>query len=346
MSSKVSIIIVNWNGKQHLETCLSSLSKQDYQTIEIILVDNASSDDSVAFVQTQYPKVKIIQNNQNLGFAEGNNVGFGHATGEYVLFLNNDTRVMPDFLSKLLSPFHQEPKLGAVQSKILLMDEPNTFDSVGAFLTHTGFLYHYGVAKPDSKKYDHFIKIYSAKGACMLWRKSVLDEICLEGKPFDKKYFAYFEETDLCHRCWLAGYHIMYVPDSVVFHKVGATSTTMNNGFIQFHSFKNRIHSYLKNLEVSNLVKMLPVHFLFCQIFAIASICMGKLNVAIGIEKAIWWNIQQFSSTLKTRRYVQTKIRKVSDKVLYKHCYKKVKLSYYFFLLFDLKRYEDPEITS
>ena len=247
MQARVSIIIVNWNGLRWLTDCFTSLYKQNYINFEIIFVDNASKDGSVSWVKKHYPDTKIIVNSENLGFAGANNVGYRKAKGEYVLFLNNDTRVTKNFLTELVNVLESDTLIAGAQSKILLMDKPDIHDSVGAFLTPTGFLYHYGFGRKDQAKYNKQINLYTAKGACMIFKADVLNRVAINGNIFDPDYFAYFEESDLCHRIWLAGYRIVYAYTSVIYHKMGATSSSMNNSFIQYHSFKNRIRSYLKN---------------------------------------------------------------------------------------------------
>src|SRR5258706_13417668 len=185
MSSLVSIIIVNWNGLRWLSDCFGSLAKQNYKQYEIVFVDNASKDGSVAWVKKHYPKTKILVNKENLGFADANNVGYRNAKGKYILFLNNDTRVTKTFLSELVGVIQEDKTIGGAQSKILLMDHPDTHDSVGAFLTPTGFLYHYGFGKKDQKKYDKQMDLYTAKGACMMFRKDVLKQVEIHGDIFD-----------------------------------------------------------------------------------------------------------------------------------------------------------------
>jgi GT2 family glycosyltransferase len=345
MKSQVSIIIVNWNGQQYLKTCLPVLFKQAYKSIEVIVVDNASTDDSVSYLQTEFPQVKIVQNSENLGFAEANNKGYQHATGEYILFLNNDTQVTSSFLIELLAVFRQDPQIGAAQSKLLLMDKRTTLDSVGGFLTWSGFLYHYGFAKKDGPSYQHQIDLYFAKGACMMFRKEVIEAILVDDELFDHRYFAYFEETDVCHRVWLAGYRIVYAPKSVVYHKMGGTSKNIQSGFIQFHSFKNRLCSHLKNLGSVNLFIMLPIHFLFIQAFALFSIFINRNFVLlVAIERACIWNLLNLSDTLKKRRYIQHHLRKVSDQAIMSHIFKPIRLSYYYHLFMNLRGYQDIEI--
>jgi len=282
----VSIIIVNWNGMRWLPDCFGSLAKQNYANYEVIFVDNASKDDSVAWVRTHYQKTKIMINRENLGFAGANNVGYRKAKGKYVLFLNNDTRVTKTFLSELVKTVESDPVIAGVQSKILLMDHTDTHDSVGAFLTPTGFLYHYGFGKKNQKKYDKQINLYTAKGACMMFRKEALDKVTIDGNIFDPDYFAYFEESDMCHRVWLAGYRIVYAYTSVIYHKMGATSSSMNNAFIQYHSFKNRMRTYLKNFGTLWLWTILPIHLLMCELYAIMSFVRGNFALGWAIERA------------------------------------------------------------
>jgi len=154
-------------------------------------------------------------------------------------------------------------------------------------------------------------------------------EVAIDGNIFDPDYFAYFEETDMCHRVWLAGYRIVYAHKSVIFHKMGATSSSMNNTFIQYHSFKNRIRSHLKNFGALWLWTILPVHLLFCELYAIVSYVRGNWALGWSIERAYWWNIRNFSATLRQRKYVQTHIRRVSDSHIASHILKRPPLSYY-----------------
>jgi hypothetical protein len=341
MNELVSIIIVNWNGLRWLSDCFGSLVKQDYQNYEIIFVDNASKDESVAWVKKNYPKTKILINKENLGFSDANNVGYRIAKGKYVLFLNNDTRVTTTFLTELIKVVESDPKIGGAQSKILLMDHPDTHDSIGAFFTSTGFLYHYGFGAKDNLKYDKQIDLYTAKGACMMFKKSVLKKVEVDGNILDPAYFAYFEETDMCHRVWLAGYRIVYAYKSVIFHKMGATSSSMNNAFVQYHSFKNRINSYLKNLGSVQLWRTLPIHLLFCEFFSVASFFQGKFKLSYNVQKAIVWNLMRLSATMRHRRYIQTNIRKISDDQLWETVLKKTKLVYYWNLSQGKTNYEE-----
>ncbi|MBU1327492.1 glycosyltransferase family 2 protein [Patescibacteria group bacterium] len=271
----------------------------------------------------------MVINKKNLGFADANNVGYRKAKGEYILFLNNDTKVTKTFLAELVRVLEKDSSIGGAQSKILLIDHPDTHDSVGAFLTPTGFLYHYGFGKKDSPKYDKEIELFTAKGACMMFKKEVLDTVAIDGNIFDPDYFAYFEESDLCHRVWLAGYRIVYAYKSVIYHKMGATSASMNNAFIQYHSFKNRIRTYLKNLQIRSMIPMIFIQSILTEGFSFFSLVRGNIQLAWAIQRALYWNITHLHETLKLRGIVQTKIRRVSDKDLAKRIVYKPSLSYY-----------------
>ena len=269
----VSAIVVNWDGKHYLVDCLGSLANlKTKHLLEIIVVDNGSKDGSVAYLTSQIPKfkkrkinLKIIENKKNLGFALANNQGFEKARGDLILFLNNDTKVSRDFLHPLVEALVKSSKIGAVQPKILYYDKLK-FDSTGSFFTNTGVLFHRGHQQKDKGQFEKKGRIFSMKGACMLFKKNVLDKVGL----FDEDFFAYFEETDLCHRVWLSGYEILYVPQSEIYHKVGGSTSKVGAPFIQYHSFKNKISTYQTNFEIKTLLCLIPIHLILCFAAAMA----------------------------------------------------------------------------
>lgn len=325
---KVSIIIVNWNGLSHLKKCLPALNKVNCSNYEVIIVDNNSNDGSLEFIKKYYSNFKLIKNNTNLGYTGGNNAGYKKALGEYILFLNNDTYVSKNFVSEMVKVLESENDIAGVQAKILSMDHPRKLDSIGAFLTNSGFLYHYRYLQEDLSKFDNEIYLYTAKGACMLFRKSIIEKVGL----FDKDFFAYFEETDFCHRIWLAGYKIKYAPKAVIHHKIGGTANNMDNAFIQYHSFKNRINSYLKNLGTLELLKILPVHLILCELAAFSFIIKGRPDLFVSISRAIIWNLTNLPKTLKKRSIIQNTIRKKPDSELMPVIKKSPAIRYYYYL--------------
>lgn len=342
VSSLVSIIIVNWNGKENLKECLASLAKISYSPYEIIVVDNGSTDGSVEEIEKRYEDIKILRNKENLGFAEGNNVGYQKSEGKYILFLNNDTIVTPRFLDELVNFLEKNPQVGAVQSKIVF-HRPGTvlhgkINSVGSFLIGSGFLFHQGYGKdPDNPKYNHSREIFSVNGACFLVRRKVLEKIGV----FDTDYFAYFEESDLSQRIWLAGYKIYYDPNGLIYHKGAQSAQKLPVSFIQYHSFKNRLCTYLKNFSLKNLLKIFLPHLLFCEAASIAYLITGKPSYTFAIQKAIFWNIFNLKKTLQKRRKIQEEIRQTLDDKFILRLSKKVRLSYYRFL--SAGRLEDYE---
>ena len=329
IKSLVSVIIINWNGKDYLKNCLGSLERISYKKKEIIVVDNGSDDGSVKFLRNKYPKVKIITNSSNLGFSRANNQGIKKARGEYILFLNNDTKVTKNFLDILVNKLSSDDQMGACQPKILHMEKEGRLDSIGSFLTYTGFLFHYGFEAKDSKKLNKEIKLFSGKGSCLLFKKKVLDRIGY----FDEDFFAYFEETDLCWRLWLAGYNLLYIPEAVVFHKTWGTARKLPIKLINYHSFKNRISSLSTNLETKNLLIILPIHILICLLISFYYLFRRKRSISLSIIRALGWNIRSYRKIIKKRAYVQAKVRRVLDSEIFPVILKKPDLKYYSFIL-------------
>ncbi|MEK7092694.1 MAG: glycosyltransferase family 2 protein [Patescibacteria group bacterium] len=321
---KVSIIIVNFNKKQLTLDCLKSLSKITYPNFEVIVIDNNSQDESVSTISQKYPKVKQIINPTNLGYVGGNNVGINTANGDYFLILNNDTKVTPSFIEPLIKDFKKYPDLGIVQSKMLIMDKPTLLDNVASYLTSTGFLYHVGYLEKDKPEFKIYREIFAAKGACMLIRKEVL-----RLGAFDDEFWCYFEETDLCWRAWVMGYTVGFEPKSIIYHKMGATSSNLKSAFVHYHSFKNRIRTIIKNPTNSTLACMLPIHLAGCLALSFYFLVSGQIKGAGAIVRAVFWNLKNLDATLLLRSKVQ-KARRASDKEIFSVTLKNPSLSFYF----------------
>ncbi len=338
MKNFISIIIVNFNGRKWLTRCFDSLNKQTYKNYEIILVDNASKDSSVKFIKRNYPATKIIVNKQNLGFAEGNNIGYKISKGDYILLLNNDTYVEKDFLKNFVEAFEQIPNLASVQSKIVLMDNPNKLDMAGAYWTDLSFLYYFGYGKnANLSKYNKPMPFFSNKGASMMIKREIIENIGL----FDKDFFNYYEETDFCHRAWLAGYECWYWPKAVVHHAMGGTSTEFDNAFIQYHNFKNKLLSFLKNFEKKSLITIIPIYLFVNFILSVFWLMQGKYRHFFLLYKAIWWNLTNFRRILKKRGTIQS-YRKRTDKEIFRLTKTNPKLNYYIYLFNgNLNAYEN-----
>jgi GT2 family glycosyltransferase len=301
---KVSIIIVNYNGGKVFKECLESLKEIQYPNYELIIVDNDSSDGT--------EKLSNIRNKKNLGFAGGNNRGVKEAKGKYILLLNNDTKVTVSFLNVMVAKMEKEKEIGVLQPKIYLMDKPRYLDNAGSFLTRIGLLQHWGFMQKDSREFASERQIFSAKGACMLIRREVIEKIGL----FDDDFISYFEESDFCWRVWLAGYKVLYYPRAVIYHKVGFTSKRMNQMSVTLISSRNRIASLFKNLSTINLFLILLPHILFLSALGFYYLFRLKHKSAWTCYGAIWENSLNFNTLLVKRRKTQ-KLRVKSDKDLF-----------------------------
>ena len=233
---KVSIIIVNYNGKELLQKCLDSLLKVNYDNFEIILVDNNSTDGTVELVTKNYPSLIIIKLDSNKGFAEPNNIAAKISNGKYLLFLNNDTVVTPNFISEMVKVMETDKKIAVCQS--LLLKPDGSVDSSGDFIDHLGVVYN------SKTKIDEIREVSSARGASMLVRSDIFEK--LDG--FDQKFFITFEDVDLCWRSWILGYRVLIIPTSIVYHEGGITIKKIKSE-IAFHGFKNQLAMKITNFE-------------------------------------------------------------------------------------------------
>lgn len=299
----VSIVIINWNGGDVFRSCLTSLKKLKYKDYELIVVDNGSTDGT--------QELATIKNKENLGFANGNNQGYEKSHGKYIWLLNNDTLVKPDTLTTMVKYLDQNPKVAVIQPKIRIMDKPELLDNAGSFLTRSGFLEHRGYLQHDGQEYNQVRDIFSAKGACMLIRKAVIEKVGL----FDPDFGSYFEETDFCWRVWLTGYKIRYYPLTEILHKVGYTSKRMDPVGTNYASFKNRLCSLIKNLEYKNFYVII-IHLILIKALAIYYLLRLQFDKSMMVWRAIWWNVVNLNNTLRKRNFVQ-KLRTKSDSEIF-----------------------------
>ena len=335
---KVSFIILNWNGRKWLEQLLPTVTKVAYPNTEVIVVNNGSTDDSVGFLKKHYKDIKVIELEKNVGYAKANNIGVSKAKGEYVLLINNDTKVTPTFLNPLVEDL-KDSSIGAVQPQIRSMIYPKLLDSVGSYFTCTGFLYHFGYMKPwNKKKYQDKLFAYSIKGACFLMRKK--EYLKLGG--LDEDFVCYVEETDLCHRVWLSGKKVLYDPRSVMYHWGGGDMQIMTKDeTTMYRSFRNRFLSYVKNLSVVELFKIIPVLFVFSEIFVVMSIVKGEFRRAFGAQIGILSVLFYLPKTLQKRKFIQKNIRKVSDREIKRYVYQNPRFSYYYHFFNNPGGYKD-----
>lgn len=311
---RVSMIIPTYNGRGLVLACLRSLARQTYPAVEVIVVDNGSSDGTAEAVRSEFPAVQVIENPTNLGFVGGCNRGAAAATGALLLFLNNDTVHDPSFLSELVRVFEEDPDCGLCASKILLQSNPQYLDAVGASMTASGFLTHVGLYAVDRRQFDAVQHIFSPKGVSMLISRRLFERL---GR-FDDTFFAYFDESDLAWRVWLSGHTVRFAPRSVVHHASTATASRLPAPVVIFHGYKNRIRSLIKNLGLSRLTVTLPIHLGLCGALAILHMVRGRGRTALAILRAIGWNVRHLDATLVQRRHVQGELRRRPDRALFR----------------------------
>ena len=256
--AKVSVIIVNYNGRHLLEELLESLAGQTYPANEIILVDNASDDDSVAYVGQHFPDVKIISLKTNTGFSGGNNAGVENAIGEYIALINSDTRVDEQWLAELVRVLDADDSIGAAVPKIYLASSHPKIDQAGAEFNNLGNVWGRGSYEIDEGQFDAVVEVPALTGCSAIVRRQAL-----HGEPlFDARLFMYHEELDLTFRLRSRGYSIMYVPTSIVHHKLMDSvkrTTDHPRLFQQFYCNRNRVKILAKYYPLSVLLGSLPL---------------------------------------------------------------------------------------
>lgn len=235
-----SVIIPNWNGAQFLPTCLDALAGQIYTPIEIIIVDNASTDGSQALVAERYPAVRLIELPENRGFTGACNAGIQAARGEYIALLNNDTEVKPDWAEAVVGAFERHADVGAVASKMLLFDKRDHIHTAGDFFTVDGRAGNRGVWQRDTGQFDDEAFVFSACGGSAVYRRVMLEQVGL----LDDDFFFSGEDVDLGWRAQLMGWRCLYTPDAIVYHHLSATGGGVT---ASYYDGRNLIYILVKN---------------------------------------------------------------------------------------------------
>jgi len=247
----VSVIVVNYNGRHLLGDCFHSLTQQTYSNYEIILVDNGSKDDSTSFAKKHFPDVRIVKLSSNIGFAGGTNAGIREAKGEYLLTLNNDTCVFPDFIEKFIQPMMREFLVGMCASKMIFPDKK--INSTGICISRSGAAWNRGEFEQDNGQYNHVEEVFCPCAGAALYRRTMLDEIGL----FDEDFFLFMEDVDLGFRGQLAGWKCIYVPEARVIHLHGKTAGYLSDVSIYYVN-RNIIWNVVKNFPPRTLILSSP----------------------------------------------------------------------------------------
>lgn len=245
----VSVIIPAWNGSEHLEACLTALQTQTYSPLEVIVVDNASSDESADLVERLFPNVKLIINSQNLGFSGGCNTGLRVAQGDILILLNQDTIVEPEWAGALVEVFEADLTIGIAGGKAFYPDD--TIQHAGGYVDKQGSGHHYGHGEPDNGQFDQIRDVDFVTGATLAISRQAFNKI----GPLDERFTpAYFEDVDWCYRAKLAGFRTVYVPNARLMHKEESRSTdATHEGMYLFH--RHRIRFVFKQWPLERLTE-------------------------------------------------------------------------------------------
>ena len=315
IKSSVSIVIPHWNNVDVLSECLESISATDFDNFEIIVVDNASSDNSVSWVSANYPNVKLIENDKNYGYAGGCNIGAEAASGDLLIFLNNDTVQEKNWISNLVKTINSNDKIAAVQPKILNYYDRNIFDYAGGAGGHMD-IYCFPFARGrifsfqenDEGQYNNKEKCFWSSGTCFMVRR----ELFQKAGGFDESFFAHMEEIDLCWRLYAMGFEVWVEPDSVIYHK-NALTLPMYSHKKYYLNHRNSLLMLLGNYSIKNIFLIGIPRLILEKIACLYSILMLDWRHFTAILRSLFWIIFHPNVIMKKRKSF-SKIRKITDK--------------------------------
>jgi len=287
--AKLSIVILNWNGKKYLEQFLPTIIKHLPDYAELVVADNASTDDSVAFLQTNYPSIRVLQNDRNEGFSKGYNLAMAQIEAEYYCLLNSDIEVTEHWVEPIIEMMDSDERIAAVQPKILSYHARDTFEYAGAaggYVDKFGYPFCRGRVfnniEKDHGQYDTVADVFWATGAALFVRSDVYHTM----GGLDPDFFAHMEEIDFCWRIKNAGYKIKINPASVVYH-IGGGTLPKNNSMKTYLNFRNNLFLLLKNLPEERIRVTLISKFFLDQMAAGFFLLQGHFKDFIAVYKAI-----------------------------------------------------------
>ncbi len=308
-SCKTAVLILNYNGAQFIDDCVRSLLKISADPFTIFLIDNCSSDDSVALTRTRYPMVRLIETGENLGFAAAYDQVIRQLDYEYFVLLNVDTVVDENWLNPLLQTVDGDRRVGACGSKIIHLSDRKTIDHAGGMLTLIGAGLDIGKWEIDGGRYDRAKETGFACGCSLLVRKAAY----LEVGGFDPKYFMYHEDVDLCWKLRMFGHSVVYVPGSTVYHHIGmGIQQAVESPFKTYHCQKNRIANIVKNLAAKRLAVSLFVSTAYDVVRIAGFIRSGRPDLMKAVLMGYRGALGTIGDLLRQRRALQRR-RLLSD---------------------------------
>ena len=314
----VSVTIVTWNSEQVLRECFASLATQDYRDLEVIIVDNASTDGTPAALREVESRWRVIYNQTNTGFAAGQNQAIREARGQWILCLNPDVLLNPDFVSQLVAAGEAHPDAGTLCGKLLRWDpgapqhRTRIIDSTGIYFTRNMRHLDRGAEERDNGQYDRAQYVFGATGAAAMFRREFIDAVSVEGQFFDEEFFAFREDGDLAWRAQIMGWKSLYTPAAVAWHVRRVTPERRSDLplVINWHSVKNRFLMRGKNASAWLCWRLFfPVAWRDLQTLGYALLRDWRMISATFCWVGAWKNIRRKRAIIQSRR-------KVSDRDL------------------------------
>lgn len=300
-----SIIILSYNSKDDLKECIPSILEQSYTDFEVILVDNSSTDGSPEFLKVNYPNLKLIETGANLGYAAGNNIGFQHAKGKYIVVVNPDTVVGQNWLSELVKPLEKDPDIAITTPKILMHCDKYLINTCANHSHFTGLNFCSGLNRPSSS-ISKPIEVGAISGCSFAIRRDVVEKL----GGLDSDFFLYLEDDDISWRARLSGYKIMLVPSSVIYHKYKSTIAPRKEYYLE----RNRYLMLLKNYKIKTLILIFPA-LIFTEFLTWGHAFLNGMPYIYSKLGAYFWVLVNIKKIIEKREEVQ-KYRTISDKEL------------------------------
>lgn len=307
MNPSVAVVILNWNGKAFLNQFLPGILLSKYENLQIIVGDNASTDDSIAFLQEHFPTVKIIKNDLNYGFAGGYNEVLERVEADYFILLNSDVEVTPNWIKPVIDLMERDQQIAAAQPKIKWQLNKNQFEYAGAaggYLDIYSYPFCRGrlfnVYESDQGQYNDEHELFWASGAAFFIKSKCWKEV----RGLDADLFAHMEEIDLCWRLKNMNYKIMYCPDSEVYHVGGGTLQT-ENPFKTYLNFRNNLIIMQKNLPAGDAIFRIGIRMCIDFVAWLHFLLSGKPKFTMAVSKGHWHFIKSIAQTNKKRARIQ-----------------------------------------
>lgn len=289
-TTSVSAVIVTWNSERDIKDCIQSLIDQTHKLDEIIVIDNASSDNTVSLISSSFLEVKVIKESINWGFAKGNNIGIRELHSDWVLTLNPDARIEEDYIENLLDEVSSSDNVGAAGGKILSENHPQIIDTIGIEIFRSRRVRDRGMGMVDNGQFEKNENVFGVCAAAALYRREMLVDVSIDGEVFPERFFAYYEDADLAWRAWRRGWICRYVPNAVGWHRRGGSP--VGGKFSRSLTHRNRLWLLARNESFMSLARdfipiLLHEFLMVLRIIRYPYLIKSVLESIIGLRKAL-----------------------------------------------------------